>query len=385
MRLSQIVDDSGKRALVVTARGESRLVRSVRTTLALAGRAIEAGLSFRKLVADLGLGKPVDLARALKEKRVLAPIDTPIPRMSSSPAPGSRISAPPRGATKCTSDLADPAKLTNSMKMFGSASRAASRRGAKRACSRNGSTKATARSSSAPEGDLHRPAFALDGGEEPEIVGVYLIDGAGPPVRLGFALGNEFSDHVMERQNYLCLAHSKLQAREPRAGAAHRRSAAPRRGRVAHPPRQGDRLGEAVPVGRAEHGARDRQPRGAPLQVWALSPAGARPRAFLRHGDAVLLRRVPGGKGRRVRDRVGAVRPAAAQQAAGRQGEGGGCKGALSAGPSKAGFEISMGYGARRNPDSRLFKGLRRQSQQGLSPARARLRGRTWRLLLSGS
>ena len=28
--------------------------------------------------------------------------------------------------------------------------------------------------------------------------------------RLGFALGNEFSDHVMERQNYLWLAHSKL-------------------------------------------------------------------------------------------------------------------------------------------------------------------------------
>ena len=32
----------------------------------------------------------------------------------------------------------------------------------------------------------------------------------GPPVRVGFALGNEFSDHVTERQNYLYLAHSKL-------------------------------------------------------------------------------------------------------------------------------------------------------------------------------
>jgi len=29
-------------------------------------------------------------------------------------------------------------------------------------------------------------------------------------VRLGFALGNEYSDHVTERQNYLYLAHSKL-------------------------------------------------------------------------------------------------------------------------------------------------------------------------------
>jgi hypothetical protein len=62
----------------------------------------------------------------------------------------------------------------------------------------------------APEGALPSPAFALDGGEEPEIVGIYLIDDAGSPVRIGFALGNEFSDHVTERQNYLWLAHSKL-------------------------------------------------------------------------------------------------------------------------------------------------------------------------------
>ena len=39
---------------------------------------------------------------------------------------------------------------------------------------------------------------------------VYLIDDAGRPCRVGFALGNEFSDHVLERQNYLYLAHSKL-------------------------------------------------------------------------------------------------------------------------------------------------------------------------------
>ena len=29
-------------------------------------------------------------------------------------------------------------------------------------------------------------------------------------MRVGFALGNEFSDHVTEKQNYLYLAHSKL-------------------------------------------------------------------------------------------------------------------------------------------------------------------------------
>jgi hypothetical protein len=70
----------------------------------------------------------------------------------------------------------------------------------------DGSTVAT------PGGDLPSPDFALDGGEEPEIVGVYVISPEGAPVRVGFALGNEFSDHVTERQNYLYLAHSKLRA-----------------------------------------------------------------------------------------------------------------------------------------------------------------------------
>ena len=57
---------------------------------------------------------------------------------------------------------------------------------------------------------LPKPSFALDGGEEPELAGLYMIDAKGKPVRLGFALGNEYSDHITERQNYLFLAHSKL-------------------------------------------------------------------------------------------------------------------------------------------------------------------------------
>jgi hypothetical protein len=63
-----------------------------------------------------------------------------------------------------------------------------------------------------PGGVLASPSFALDGGEEPELVGLYVIGPQGTPCRLGFALGNEFSDHVTERSNYLYLAHSKLRA-----------------------------------------------------------------------------------------------------------------------------------------------------------------------------
>ena len=57
---------------------------------------------------------------------------------------------------------------------------------------------------------LEIPPFAPDGGEEPEVVGLYIIDAKGTPRRLGFAQGNEWSDHATENTNYLYLAPSKL-------------------------------------------------------------------------------------------------------------------------------------------------------------------------------
>jgi hypothetical protein len=57
---------------------------------------------------------------------------------------------------------------------------------------------------------LTTPNHGQDGGEEAEIAGIYLIDSNGQPYRIGLAQGNEFSDHVLEAQNYLYLASSKL-------------------------------------------------------------------------------------------------------------------------------------------------------------------------------
>ncbi len=57
---------------------------------------------------------------------------------------------------------------------------------------------------------LDKPPHAEDGGEEAEIAGLYLIDDKGNPIRVGMAQGNEFSDHVFEKKNYLNLAGSKL-------------------------------------------------------------------------------------------------------------------------------------------------------------------------------
>ena len=62
----------------------------------------------------------------------------------------------------------------------------------------------------APEQPIELPGYAEDGGEEGEVAGLYVIGDGGEVLRVGYALGNEYSDHVMERKNYLYLAHSKL-------------------------------------------------------------------------------------------------------------------------------------------------------------------------------
>jgi hypothetical protein len=58
--------------------------------------------------------------------------------------------------------------------------------------------------------ELEIPAYAEDGGEEAEVAGIYMVGDDGRPRRIGFAVGNEFSDHQFEKRNYLNLAGSKL-------------------------------------------------------------------------------------------------------------------------------------------------------------------------------
>ena len=52
-----------------------------------------------------------------------------------------------------------------------------------------------------PNDVIELPDFSLDGGEEPEIVGCYFISKDKNPIRVGFTLGNEFSDHETEKIN----------------------------------------------------------------------------------------------------------------------------------------------------------------------------------------
>jgi len=210
MRLAQIVDEAGKRALVVTARGETRLVKGARTTYDLAMQAIAAGDSIRKLIASRGVGPTVDLAKALKQRRALSPIDHKDPAHLLLTGTGLTHLGSAEGRDKMHKDAADPTKQTDSMRMFRLGLEGGKPQGAAMGVQPEWFYKGDGSMVAPPGGDLASPDFALDGGEEPEIVGVYVVSPEGAPFRVGFALANEFSDHVTERQNYLYLAHSKL-------------------------------------------------------------------------------------------------------------------------------------------------------------------------------
>src|SRR5690606_35462950 len=143
----------------------------------------------------------------------------------------------------------------------------------------------------APGAPLPSPDFALDGGEEPELVGLYVIDPDGTPHRLGFALGNEFSNHVTERQNYLYLAHSKLRPcalGPPPPPPARRRPPPPRR----RPRRRG--VARPPPRPPARRGRRARGPRRPAGAGAARAPPRPRPRGpGLRHPRGGRVPRAP--------------------------------------------------------------------------------------------
>ena len=165
----------------------------------------------------------------------------------------------------------------------------------------------------APEQPLELPAYALDGGDEVEVVGLYVIGDDGEVYRVGFALGNEYADHVMERQNYLYLAHSKLRqcAYGPELLLGELPASVSGTARLTAR-RQRD-LERHWLSGNDNMAHSHRQPRAPPLQVSRLPPAGRCACPFLRRGYRQLHQERQSAGRRCVRDRVRSVRPATAQ------------------------------------------------------------------------
>jgi hypothetical protein len=207
MRLVQLRSPEGERRLAASGDAGWRSVANAATTYDLAMLAVGRGAS----LADAAeLGGPIDVATAFAEGRVLAPIDHRDPAHLQLTGTGLTHLGSAQSRDEMHAKASTGAPLTDSMRMF-----MLGMEGGKPAPGTVGAQpewfyKGDGSYLVGPGGDLTSPAFAGDGGDEAEIAAIYLVAPDGTPCRLGYALANEFSDHVTERENYLWLAHSKL-------------------------------------------------------------------------------------------------------------------------------------------------------------------------------
>jgi hypothetical protein len=210
LRLIQVRAADGQRNVAaVDDDGVARRVNGVGSTYELAQAALQSGDTLAATVAERIADERLDLEELQAANRLLPPIDHPDSAHLYLTGTGLTHLGSAEGRDKMHQAAAG-GTLTDSMRMFmmglEGGKPAAGQVGAQPEWFYKGDGSCVVGTGAA----IPSPDFALDGSEEPEIAGIYLIDAAGNPRRLGFCLGNEFSDHVTERGNYLWLAHSKL-------------------------------------------------------------------------------------------------------------------------------------------------------------------------------
>lgn len=210
MNLIQFLDAKNKRAVGLVSGGKIiKLKRATRMT-ELATLALSEGKSLNVTANNLATATTEDYAAALKEKRVLPPLTHDDAAHCIITGTGLTHLGSASARDSMHKKLDGEAALTDSLRMFKQGLEGGKPAKGTAGVQPEWFYKGDGRWLVAPGAALPKPSFALDGGEEPELAGLYMIDAKGKPVRLGFAIGNEYSDHVTERQNYLLLAHSKL-------------------------------------------------------------------------------------------------------------------------------------------------------------------------------
>jgi hypothetical protein len=211
MRLVQYRDGKGARRVgMVEEGGRATGLDGVESVYALAIAAIAAGEGLEAAARRrAGADRPA-LDALEREGRLLAPFDHPDPAHLFVTGTGLTHLGSADARDRMHAAAGAQASLTDSMKMFKAGLEGGRPPAGTAGVQPEWFYKGNGDSIAAPGTPLAMPDFAEDGGEEPEIAGLYVIDPAGRPRRVGFAIGNEFSDHVTERSNYLLLAHSKL-------------------------------------------------------------------------------------------------------------------------------------------------------------------------------
>lgn len=217
MRLIQFVTPQGTRRVgsvdSLDAGGALRLTTRDHTVYDLAQTAIASGVTLAEAVsAQLG-DERADYDAIVAEHRLLAPLDHPEPARFLITGTGLTHLGSADARDKMH-ELAHGAEdeMTDSMKIFRMGLDGGKPVDGEKGVQPEWFFKGVGTCVVAPETPLPSPSFALAGGEEAEIVGLYIIGPDGTPWRIGFAIGNEFSDQVTEALNYLYLAHSKLRA-----------------------------------------------------------------------------------------------------------------------------------------------------------------------------
>jgi hypothetical protein len=214
MRLVQIKGDAGRRVAVVD---EPRLtlVADFDSVYALASAAIERGVGLSALVGQHLSDHTLEYDAVEKGEsgwRLMLPIDHPDgPQRLLVTGTGLTHLGSARNRQAMHDQSASSAnELTDSMKMFRWGVEAGRPAPGHIGIAPEWFYKGNGSVLRASGEALDVPSHAEDGGEEAEIAGVYLIGPDAVPRRIGMTPGNEFSDHLFEKRNYLNLAGSKL-------------------------------------------------------------------------------------------------------------------------------------------------------------------------------
>ncbi len=211
MNIIQYTNKKSRRCVGIVRDADVFPLKKVASTVALASLALRQGESLVAQAKSLVASSGESYAAVLKERRILPPVTHDDPAHCIITGTGLTHLGSAAARDSMHKKLEGTAEeLTDSLKMFKAGIEGGKPEKGKAGVQPEWFYKGDGRWLVAPGAPLPKPSFALDGGEEPELAGLYFIDPKGKPVRLGFALGNEYSDHVTERQNYLLLAHSKL-------------------------------------------------------------------------------------------------------------------------------------------------------------------------------
>jgi hypothetical protein len=209
MRLIQLQGPEGRR-VGIAQDAAIRLLGEVESIYALALSALDSGIGLAKAAADRAAGEVLDydeIYAGAGPWRVLPAIDHPV-ESSRCQISGTGLSHLRSAANRDAMHAAGT--VTDSMRMYQWGVEGGRPAAGTPGVSPEWFYKGTGGNLRAHNQPLDVPPFAEDGGEEPEIAGVYIIDAQGAPRRIGMAAGNEFSDHLFEKRNYLYLASSKL-------------------------------------------------------------------------------------------------------------------------------------------------------------------------------